>query len=131
MSPSSPSVIFLDVESGLNAKASAATSVFQSLIRSVYCGASRDPLAGDDVFSRDRLRARFDPDLPVGVDVAERQMIAFNAVDDALADHGGVDHVRHHDVEYVGEQQIGARSYHAVLLTQHIDQFLGGAGGSI
>src|SRR3954465_11535865 len=46
ISDRSPSAIFLKEGSALNAKASAATSVFQSLIRSVYCGASPTPLLG-------------------------------------------------------------------------------------
>ena len=52
-----------------------------------------DALAGDDVFARDRLGAGFDPDLPVGFQVAECQVVALDAIDDALADHGGLDHV--------------------------------------
>src|SRR4029079_19276619 len=44
ISDRSPSAIFLKEGSALNAKASSATSVFQSLMRSVYCGASPMPL---------------------------------------------------------------------------------------
>jgi hypothetical protein len=39
---------------------------------------------GDHIFARDRPGAGFDPNLPIGIDVAECQVIAFDAVDDAL-----------------------------------------------
>ena len=61
---------FLRDPSGcLNANASAATcaSDFQSVIRSVYCGAPAMASAGDDVYCAGSDATDLDPELPIGV----------------------------------------------------------------
>src|SRR3981081_4193860 len=50
-------------------------------------------LAGDHVFSGYRPRATLDPDLPVGVDPAERKVLASDAIDHPLPDVTGPDDI--------------------------------------
>ena len=51
-------------------------------------------------------------------------MIALDSVDHTLADVRDFNDVRHHDIEGVGKQKIGAGGYNAVFLTQHVDELI-------
>ena len=64
-----------------------------TLDRRVYCGAAVTALLVITYLRGIGLLADLDPDLPVGVRVAEGEMIALDAVDDAVADVFGLDHV--------------------------------------
>ena len=81
---------------------------FQSVNRKVYLGSRRQGLAGDDVFSRQGAFAGLDPDLPVRVEVAEGQMIAFDPVHDPLANHPAFENARGQLLEGVREQEVGS-----------------------
>jgi len=79
-------------------------------------------LARDHVLSRDRPRARLDPDLPIGIGAPEREMLAFDAVHHALADVLGVKDVCHQFVIGVGQEQIGPHTRIAARSLLDLDQ---------
>ena len=60
-------------------------------------------LAGDHILAWYRIGANLDPNLPIGVHVAECEMLALNAIDDADADMFRLDNIRHQDVVGFGE----------------------------
>jgi hypothetical protein len=78
-------------------------------------------LARDDVFAGYWRRAGLDPYLLVCIDAAKREMLAFDSVDDALADMFGVDDIRHQFIVGIGQQQIGAGHCGARLRLECID----------
>ena len=69
---------------------------------------SGDRLAGDDILARNGAGADLDPKLPVGVGIAEGQVIALDAVDHPVADMLGVDDVGASVPRRRATKQVGA-----------------------
>ena len=117
---------------GVNVKASAAglMPVFQLLTRSVYCGALFTVLLVITILRGIGLLADLHPELPVGIGVAEGEMLAFHAVDDAAADMLGFQDAGHEDVVGVRQQQVGARQRDAMPCPQGLDQLVHACPGA-
>ena len=89
-------------------------------------GSAIDGLAGNDQLARNRLVAGLDPQLPVGILVAEGKVLAFDAADHATADMFGLQHAGDQGLIDVGQEQVGAGENEALAGTQDIDQRIDG-----
>ena len=87
-----------------------------------------DALGGDDIAAGIGTLALRDPDLPIDVLVAERQVVAFRAADHAAAKVLDVDHVGHQRVVDIRQQQVGAGHGPLVFVPQLVDQMVDRAG---
>jgi hypothetical protein len=87
-------------------------------------GRAGDPFAGDDVLHRQRLLADLDPDLPVHVLRAERQVMAFDPVDEGRAQIGSGEHIGHQSGVRIGEEEIPRGRIEAGLVAQRPDRGL-------
>src|SRR5215213_5598169 len=94
--------------------------------RILRCGANR--FASDDVFARHRMLADFDPDLPVGIEVAEGQMLALDTLDDATTDVLGFQHPCLQLLVRLRQQEIRARKFEESLDPQPVDNLVEGTG---
>ena len=103
-------------------------AAYDLAVNAAAIGNDLDAIAPRETAPADRARAGLDPDLPIGVGVAERQMLAFHAVDDARADVLGVDHVRHQLLIGVADEKVGPRHGAARCGLQHIDDVVDCAG---
>ena len=119
------------VAGALNVNVSAAicASVFHSLMRSVYCGM---PVTVLLVMTYLRGIGR----APVSIQIcqsdlrrAEREMLAFDTVDHALADVLGVDRVSDQPVVSIGQQKVRAGRLDGELVPQLADEVIDRAGG--
>jgi hypothetical protein len=88
------------------------------------CGALRR----DDILARDRARADLDPDLPVGLLIAESQMLALDAVDDALSDMSALVCLACQCAENIAEKQVRARHCDREFVPELLDQAVHRAG---
>src|SRR6516164_514529 len=64
-------------------------------------------LARYDVLARDRIWSELHPYLPVNIEIAECQMLAFDSIDDASTNILCLNDAIHQGVVRLGQQQIG------------------------
>src|SRR6185436_242935 len=71
--------------------------------------------------------ADFDPDLPVGLEITEGQMLAFDTLDDAAADMLGLEHPRHEFLIGFRQQEIGSGKFKRSVAPEPVDNLVEGA----
>ena len=77
-------------------------------------------LARDHHFARYRRLAGFDPELPVGVEVAKSQVLAFLAVDHPAANVLGLHHIGDENVIGLRQEKVTARQGNAMTRPERI-----------
>src|SRR5262249_4939845 len=88
-----------------------------------------DSLAGDHIFPGNRPVAKLDPNLPIGIRISKREVLAFVAIDDAAANILGLHHVLDELIVHVGQEKIGAGSAHIMVVAQLAYDLVDRSGG--